>query len=115
MPAFKDILKADQIVAVANYTASLSGLRADSAKTQAGRAVFNQNCASCHGETGKGNREMGAPNLTDAISLYVSSEASIEQQIISPRHGVMPAWQQRLGDVTVKELAIYVYSLGGGK
>jgi cytochrome c oxidase cbb3-type subunit 3 len=32
-----------------------------------------------------------------------------------PKHGVMPAWQGRLGDVSVKELTIYVHSLGGGE
>jgi cbb3-type cytochrome c oxidase subunit III len=53
--------------------------------------------------------------LTDAIWLYGSSEADIAAQIRVPRHGVMPAWQDRLGETTVKELAVYVHSLGGGQ
>jgi cytochrome c oxidase cbb3-type subunit 3 len=32
-----------------------------------------------------------------------------------PRHGVMPAWNTRLDEVTIKQLAIYVHSLGGGE
>ena len=115
MPAFRDVLTAEQVADVANFAASLSGMEVDAARTEAGREVFAQNCAACHGDAGKGNREMGAPDLTDAIALYVASEADIEQQVRAPKHGVMPAWQGRLGEGTVKELATYVYSLGGGE
>ena len=65
--------------------------------------------------TAKGNREFGAPDLTDAIWLYGSGEAAIAAQVRAPKHGVMPAWGARLGDTTVKELAVYVHSLGGGE
>jgi cytochrome c oxidase cbb3-type subunit 3 len=34
-----------------------------------GKQVFADNCAVCHGADAKGNREFGAPNLTDAIWL----------------------------------------------
>lgn len=115
MPVFKDMLEPAQISEVSSYTASLSGLDADPAKAAAGLPIFAQNCAVCHGDDGKGNRELGAPNLTDAITLYVHSEADIESQVRSPKHGAMPAWNARLGDVSVKELAVYVHSLGGGE
>jgi len=115
MPAFKDMLEPGQIADVSAFTASLSGLHADAAKIDAGRTLFAENCASCHGDDGKGNRDLGAPDLTDAITLYVHSEADIASQIRSPKHGVMPAWDARLGDVSVKELTVYVHSLGGGE
>jgi cytochrome c oxidase cbb3-type subunit 3 len=115
MPAFGDILTPDQIGEVAAFVASLSGGQADAAHAKAGRELFAQNCVACHGADGKGNRELGAPDLTDAIALYAGDEAAIAQQIRSPRHGVMPAWLGRLGDVKVKELAVYVHSLGGGQ
>jgi cytochrome c oxidase cbb3-type subunit 3 len=115
MPAFGEILTPDQIRDVASFAASLSGKATDATHAEAGKAVFAENCAACHGEDGKGNKELGAPNLTDAISLYANDEAAIAQQIRAPRHGVMPAWAGRLGDVKVKELAVYVYSLGGGQ
>jgi cytochrome c oxidase cbb3-type subunit 3 len=115
MPAFKDVLEPAQIMDVAAFAASLSGMAVDAKKAEAGRTLFAENCASCHGEDGKGNRELGAPDLTDAITLYVSSEADILSQVRSPKHGVMPAWDARLGDVSVKELAVYVHSLGGGE
>lgn len=115
MPAFFDILEPAEISDVASFAASLSGLPTDPAKAEAGREVFANNCAACHGDAGEGNRELGAPDLTDAIALYVSSEADIAQQIRAPTHGVMPAWQERLGEPSVKELAVYIHSLGGGE
>ncbi|WP_442579276.1 cytochrome-c oxidase, cbb3-type subunit III [Mesorhizobium sp. ASY16-5R] len=115
MPAFREILEPGQIDAVASFAASLSGLEVDPAKAEAGRTVFAENCASCHGDAGKGNREMGAPDLTDAISLYTRSEEDVASQVRNPKHGVMPAWGARLGDISVKELAVYVHSLGGGQ
>ncbi len=115
MPAFADILKSEQIASVATFVADLPK-GANSTETAApGAEIFAQNCASCHGERGEGNQEMGAPNLADTLSLLADGEEAIAAQIRAPKHGVMPAWGGRLGDVTVKELAAYVYSLGGGK
>lgn len=82
---------------------------------EAGATVYADNCASCHGEAGKGMRDLGAPNLTDAVWLYGNTVADIATQISAPKHGVMPAWGERLGDVTVKQLAVFVHSLGGGE
>jgi cytochrome c oxidase cbb3-type subunit III len=115
MPAFKDVLEPEQIASVASFAASLSGIETDHARTAAGKQIFADSCASCHGDAGTGNKDMGAPDLTDAITLYVSTEADIAEQIKAPKHGVMPAWQGRLGDVSVKELATYIHSLGGGE
>ncbi|WP_428424759.1 cytochrome-c oxidase, cbb3-type subunit III [Pararhizobium sp.] len=115
MPAFGDILKPAEIASVATFVADLSKGSGFPAETAPGAQIFAQNCASCHGERGEGNQEMGAPNLADTLSLLVDGEDAIAAQIRAPKHGVMPAWGGRLGDVTVKELAAYVYSLGGGK
>ena len=110
------ILKTDEIVTVANFVRSLSGLPArKEANLDAGRKLFADNCASCHGEAGKGNQELGAPNLTDKIWLYGSDEAAIIETITNGRGGVMPAWSGRLDPVTIKALAVYVHTLGGGK
>ncbi len=115
MPAFGDILDADQIKQVAAYVVSLTGTPADAAMVEPGKTLFAENCASCHGEDAKGGRDFGAPNLADAIWLKVEGEAQIAEQIARPKHGVMPAWNARLGETTVKQLAIYVHSLGGGE
>ena len=81
----------------------------------AGKKLFADNCALCHGPDGKGNRELGAPNLADNIWLFGSDEATIIDVITNSRAGVMPAWTGRLDPVTIKALAYYVHSLGGGE
>ena len=115
MPAFGDMLDRKQITQVSAFVASLSGRASDPALAGAGKQLFADNCAACHGDSGKGNRELGAPDLSDAIWLYGSTETEIATQIRTPRHGVMPAWAGRLGDTTVKELSVYIHSLGGGE
>jgi len=110
------VLKKDEIVTVANYVRSLSGLStAPAYNAAAGKKIFAENCVSCHGDDGKGNQELGAPNLTDQIWLYGSDEATLIETITNGRAGVMPAWEGRLDPVTIKAMAVYVHSLGGGK
>ncbi len=115
MPAFADVLEPQQVREVAAFVVSLSGTPHDASLVGAGKQVFSENCAVCHGEDAKGLREFGAPNLTDAIWFYGSGEDAIARQVSHPKHGVMPAWETRLGDATVKQLAIFVHSLGGGE
>ena len=69
----------------------------------------------CHGATGAGDRTVGAPKLTDAVWLYGGDRDSLTATIAQPRNGVMPRWGHRLDPVTIKMLATYVYSLGGGE
>jgi cytochrome c oxidase cbb3-type subunit 3 len=110
------VLKPDQIVTVANYVRSLSGLPTRAGyDAPAGAKIFADNCAACHGEKGQGNQELGAPNLSDKIWLYGSDEATIIETITNGRGGVMPAWEGRLDPGTIKAMAVYVHSLGGGK
>ena len=118
MPAFgrEGMLKANEISAVADYVRSLSGLPTEKgADLDLGKKVFADNCAACHGPEGKGNRELGAPNLTDKIWLYGPDKETIMQGIQNGRGGTMPAWQGRLSDPTIKALVVYVYSFGGGE
>lgn len=117
MPAFgtDEILEPKQITDVAGYVLSLSGGKVDGADVEAGKTLFAENCASCHGEDGKGMTEMGAPNLTDAIWLYGGDAAAVMETIKLSRKGNMPTWQGRLDEATIKALAVYVHTLGGGK
>jgi len=117
MPAFgrDGILKSDEIYNVVGYVRSLNNLATPRANIEAGKKVFAENCAVCHGEAAKGNRELGAPNLTDSIWLYGSSVPTLTETITNSRNGVMPTWAGRLDDVTLKALAVYVYTLGGGE
>ncbi|WP_417519438.1 cytochrome-c oxidase, cbb3-type subunit III [Minwuia sp.] len=117
MPAFgKDgLLEREQIAQVTQHVLALSGQEHDAEAAAAGAEVYAENCAACHGEQGKGDPAQGAPNISDPLWLYGGTEAEIRQQIHAPRHGVMPAWDFRLNDATLKQLAIYVHSLGGGE
>ena len=80
-----------------------------------GAKIFADNCAVCHGPEGKGNRELGAPNLTDNIWLYAPDKKTIMEGIFNGRGGIMPAWGGKLDDVTIKALAVYVHTFGGGE
>lgn len=116
MTAFAEILDREETMTVATYVKSLSeGGELAGPGAGSGAELYADNCASCHGEEARGEPALGAPDLTDAIWLYGSEVAEIAAQIRAPRHGVMPAWQARLGETTVKELAVYVHSLGGGQ
>jgi cytochrome c oxidase cbb3-type subunit 3 len=118
MPAFgrDGILKANEISAVADFVRSLSGLPTEKGADLAlGKKVFADNCVLCHGPEGKGNREVGAPNLTDKLWFYGSDKKIIMEGLQNGRGGVMPAWGGRLSEPTIKALTVYVHSLGGGE
>lgn len=112
MPAFGEMLKPSEIASIAGHVLHLGG---NGSGNEAGKALFAQHCAVCHGAGGEGNRTMGAPKLADAIWLYGGSKAAIMAQVSRPKHGVMPTWESRLPDATLKQLSIYVHSLGGGE
>ena len=118
MPSFghDGILPPGQVADVASYVRSLSGRVAPgSAAALRGSGIFAANCAVCHGPDGKGGRQVGAPNLADAIWLYGGNQADVVASVTNAHAGVMPAWGQRLDPVTIKMLATYVHSLGGGE
>jgi cytochrome c oxidase cbb3-type subunit 3 len=118
MPDFgrAGVLKPDDISTVADYVRSLSKLPVDPrADLTRGGKIFADNCSPCHGPDGKGNHAFGAPNLTSAVWLYGSDKATIVETITNGRGGVMPAWSERLDDTTIKALAVYVFTFGGGE
>ena len=105
----------EQVSQVVNYVLDMSGQTADATKAAAGAAIFAENCVACHGEDGKGNRDMGSPNLTDAIWVYGGDEAGLTQTLVVGRGGVMPAWGGRLSEADIISVATYVHALGGGE
>jgi cytochrome c oxidase cbb3-type subunit 3 len=117
MPRFgiDGILNEEQINDAAAYVRSLGGLEHDEAAAERGGEIYAQQCAFCHGENGEGMTQLGAPNLTDAIWLYGSTKDAIVTSIRTGRGGMMPNFVGRLDDVTIKQLAVYVHTLGGGQ
>ena len=117
MPAFgaDALLDKAQIADVTQYVLSLTQRQSDEEAAVRGAPIFAENCASCHGEAGEGVVDLGGPALNDMIWLYGGEPGQIAAQINRPRLGAMPAWQGRLDDATIKMLAVYVHSLGGGE
>ncbi|MDY0870964.1 cytochrome-c oxidase, cbb3-type subunit III [Dongia rigui] len=117
MPRFgaDGILTPEQVKDVAEYVVALSGGDADAAGKERGAKVFAENCVACHGQNAEGNKELGAPSLTNNIWQFTGDRAAFAAQVTSPKHGVMPAWQGRLNDDRIKMVTVYVHSLGGGQ
>jgi cytochrome c oxidase cbb3-type subunit 3 len=117
MPAFgvDELLTKPEIAQVVEHVLAISGQNHDAALAEGGATIFAENCAACHGEDAKGNQDMGAPNLSDAIWLYGGDRTALNASVMYSRAGMMPAWLGRLTDAQVKEVTIYVHSLGGGQ
>ena len=111
MPAFGAALGDKGVEQVANYVMSLSGRQTDAAKAEAGKALFETNCAACHMPDGTGNQMIGAPDLTDKTWLYGSPKSVIMKTIRDGRTGQMPAHRDFLGEDKVHVLAAYIYGL----
>ncbi len=109
------ILSREEIQQVAEYVLSLSGRSENAEMVSAGKEIYEAQCVSCHQEGGIGDTSLGAPNLTDAIWLYGGSRAAIIESLTFGRAGMMPPWEGRLSDDTIKLLTVYVHSLGGGQ
>jgi cytochrome c oxidase cbb3-type subunit 3 len=114
MPPFGPTLGAEGAKDVAHYVLSLSGSAHDSIRKARGEPLFKNTCVACHGADGKGNPALGAPNLTDAIWLHGSGEASILEQITKGRQNQMPAHKDILSPEKIHLLTAYVYSLSQG-
>lgn len=126
MPGYKDTLSEQEINNVVRYVVGLPGGEV----YQPGRAVFlgqtqgAAECASCHGEDAKGMVEMGAPNLADAIWRFSGEEDEVRRTILhgvnnegdsETRRAVMPSFKGKFDETRIKELAVKVFMLGGGR
>lgn len=128
MPPFAEALSGAEIDDLANYVASLSGLRADAAKAARGKDLFHSHAAACyycHNHDAKGRKDIGSANLTDKVWLWADVPAAGDdagkvaaiRKVIEAGldRGVMPPWEGRLSKQQIKLLTVYVHELGGGK
>jgi cytochrome c oxidase cbb3-type subunit 3 len=115
MPAQLAVHGEDGIEELVAYVLSLSN-RPDleQTKVDAGQARFAI-CAACHGQNGKGNQLIGAPNLTDQVWLYGGTEKALTETLRYGRNGVMPAFKDTLGEKKIHMVSAYVYSLSQDK
>lgn len=117
MPRFQadGVLTAAQVNDVAEHVLGFTGRATDQAAATRGAVLYAENCTACHGEGGAGNRELGAPRLSDQVWLYGGDKASVVRSIGWSRAGVMPSWGGRLDAAMVNMLTVYVHALGGGE
>lgn len=100
----------DDVRNVANYVLSLSGSGHSDVAAQLGRSKFAV-CAACHGADGKGNKSLGAPNLTDRIWLHGGGEQAVIQIIVGGKNNIMPAQDKLLTPGQIHVLGAYVWGL----
>ncbi|MGL4438261.1 MAG: cytochrome-c oxidase, cbb3-type subunit III [Bosea sp. (in: a-proteobacteria)] len=104
----------DNVVAFVQTLSNPSAVKdAKPGQVEAGKAVFATNCATCHGDDGKGKADLGAPNLTDKSWIYGSDKQSILNTVWSGRQGRMPTWENRLTQLDRKILALYLFDQRG--
>ncbi len=115
MPAWGDVLEPDEILAVVEYVLAFNQKDANASLVETGKVVFEDNCAACHGDDAKGDPDLGAPDLTNAIWLYGGEREDIMDTVVNGRAGVMPNWNARLTEADIKAVAYYVHGLGGGQ
>jgi cytochrome c oxidase cbb3-type subunit 3 len=118
MPKFgvDELLDDAQIAAVTEHVLAISGQEHDAALAAEGATVWmDAGCNGCHMDDGSGNRDQGAPNLTDAIWLYGGTREAVTESIYYSRFGVMPDWNERLSEDEIRAVAFYVHGLGGGE
>jgi cytochrome c oxidase cbb3-type subunit 3 len=118
MPSFgaDGMLNREEVRSASAYVYSLShedySTPENIGRIEAGKEVFIANCAVCHGENARGNRDLGAPNLTDPYWIYGGDLQTIVNSVHGGRQGHMPTWDERLTEGNIKILALYVHSLG---
>jgi len=115
-PGDKNIqpLTPGEIGDVIEFLMRQQGRPADAAAVSRGAAIFTGHggCYDCHSLDAKGDSAIGAPNLSDAITLYGDgSRAALYMSIAYGRQGVCPAWIARASAASIRELALYVYSI----
>lgn len=108
MPSFDWMAIADRQT-VAEYVAALPSGKAD--QNSPGAKLFADNCASCHGEGGKGGLQTGAPTLTDQSFIYGQDVETELTTLAKGRQGQMPTWAARLSPEEINLLALYVSRL----
>ncbi|CAG2153009.1 Cbb3-type cytochrome c oxidase subunit CcoP [Cupriavidus campinensis] len=111
MPPFAGTIDAKLAGDTAQYVRSLSGLASDPIRASRGEGTFKTTCAACHGASGKGNQALGAPNLSDSVWLYGSSENAIVEAILKGHNGHMPAHEEILTPERIRMLTAYVWGL----
>lgn len=115
MPSFAGVIDPATATDIAQYVRSMSGLAHNQLAAIKGQRAYMTNCVACHGADGKGNQALGAPNLTDGVWLYGSSENRIVEAILKGRNNIMPAQGQILTPEQIRMLTAWVWGLSNNQ
>jgi cytochrome c oxidase cbb3-type subunit 3 len=99
---------------VSTYVLSLTDkslLATNEVAVARGGKLFANVCTACHGADARGNKQLGAPDLTDDYWLYGRSRSAIRTGLEKGRNGVMPAHLPLIGETRARLAAAYVWSL----
>jgi cytochrome c oxidase cbb3-type subunit III len=105
-------LSPGEIKDVIAYIFSLEGRPADPDAVMRGASIYADKgaCYDCHTPDGRGDHDVGAPNLADKIWLYGDgSEKSVFNSIEKGHAGICPAWIGRLSPVAIRALAVLIH------
>jgi cytochrome c oxidase cbb3-type subunit 3 len=111
MVGWLDIIGEEGVMQVKNYVKTLAS-KTNVGVNSEGKKIFQTNCSACHGLLGEGNQALGAPDLTDDIWLYGSSDTALQQTISAGRSGMMPAFSERLDEMQIRILTAWLMNSG---
>jgi cytochrome c oxidase cbb3-type subunit 3 len=105
-------ISADEAWDVVEFLESLAGAPHDSQRAKRGRAVYDGkgNCFDCHAADARGVTDYGAPALTGPIWLYGGDRPTLYQSVFNGRHGICPAWIDKLTPLQIRSLTLYLVS-----
>lgn len=89
----------------------LKAVARDPQALKMGKRLFANYCATCHGADAGG--ALGFPNLTDEDWLYGGEPEIIKTSILQGRAGVMPPWEEVLGEADLTNVTAFVRRLSG--
>ncbi len=105
----------------APYQGKTNPFAGDTAAAEAGKAIYETNCASCHGPTGQGDGPAGQAldpkpsnlaqkggELGDDFLFWRISEGGA----MAPFNSAMPAWKGVLSEEQIWQVITYIRTLG---
>lgn len=106
MPPWKNRLSDQEIWDTVAYAWSLGTTREE---VDQGKAVYEANCASCHGPDGK-PAQPGASDLSDFSKTSQTSNAAWDQ-VVSQGKGAMPGFNGKLSEAEQRAAVTYARTL----
>ena len=83
----------------------------DASGISAGKTIYEQNCAVCHGKGGEG---LVGPNLTDEFWIHGGGIKNVFKvvKVGVPEKGMI-AWQDQLNPLQIQQVSSYILTLAG--